>query len=95
MVVAVPTTPRSIELDLDGRQECELVDKFKFEDEGVLEDFRHPTVIHVVLEETHMEVENESRAELGILSRLELIEVEVNGGVCHLFVAEFWEVRGV
>ena len=94
-MVVVPTTPRSIELDLDGRQECELVDKFKLDDRA-LEDCRHPIVIHVVLDETHMEVEKELLTVLGIFLRREPKEVEeVDAGLlCRLFVAEFWDVRG-
>ena len=90
LVAAVPTTPRSIELDLDGRQECKLVDSCKLEE--VLEECRHPTVIHVVLEETHKDVENESISGLGI----ELLQ-DVGRGACHLLMAAFLglEVLGV
>ena len=83
----MPTTPRSIELDLEGRQECKLVDSCKFK---VLEECRHPTVIHVVLEETQMDVENESSSGLG-LSWIDLLVL----GVCHLFVVEDVELGQV
>ena len=65
LVVAVPTTPRSIELDREGRQEL-LVDSCKLRE--LLEERRHPMVIHVVLEETHMDVEKESSSSLGLSS---------------------------
>ena len=65
LVVAVPTTPRSIELDREGRQEL-LVDSCKLRE--LLEERRHPMVIHVVLEETHMDVEKESSSGLGLSS---------------------------
>ena len=87
LVVAVPTTPRSIELDLEGRQEW-LVDSCKLK--VLLQECRHPTVIHVVLLETHMDVENESRSGLDIFLWLEFSMVE-GRGVCHLVMAEVLE----
>ena len=86
LVEAVPTTPKSIELDLDWRQECKLVDSLKLQDE-VLHECRHPTVIQVVLEETNLDVENESRPKEGLPSRPELL-LDEGTGVCH-FIAEF------
>jgi hypothetical protein len=53
----------------------------------LLEECRHPTVIHVVLEETHMDVEKESRSGLGIFLGLEFSKEE-GRGVCHLVMAE-------
>ena len=79
LVVAVPTTPRSIELDREGREEW-LVDSCKFRE--LLEERLHPTVIHVVVEDTHMDVEKESGSGIDLSSQDDLSRSEL--WVCHL-----------